>query len=349
MKHADRIDKREDIRMKQAKKIKMGILGAGRIAGKMADTVQKLNDVEIFAIASRNLEKAEEFAKKHGIQTFYGSYEEMVRDKDIELVYIATPHSEHYKNMILCFNHQKHVLCEKAFTINAIQAREVMALAKEKKCFLMEAMWTRFHPFTKQVKTCLEEGIIGEVKWMEANYGFYSMNTERMYRPELAGGALLDLGIYPLTAVSLLFGDHPVHVDTRGILTELGVDARSQTVLTYADGKMAVVSTSMDSFSDGKIRIHGTKGFAEIDGVANWERMRVYDSKRNQVAVFERLEQISGYEYEVEVACEAIREGKLECAGMPHSQTLYMMEQMDSLRREWGMQYPMETIDIRLN
>lgn len=328
--------------MENTGKIRMAILGAGKIAGKMAETVAQLKEVELLAIASRSREKAEIFAKEHQIKKAYGSYEEMMKDGEIDLVYIATPHSEHYKNMVLCLNNGKHVLCEKAFTINAAQAEKVIALAKEKNCFLMEAMWTRFHPFTKQVKDLLEKGIIGEVKWMEANYGFYSMETERMYRPELAGGALLDLGIYPLTAVSILFGDCPVKTNTTGVLTDLGVDARSQTVFMYADGKMAVVSTSMDSYSDGKIRIHGTKGFVEIDGVANWERMRVFDSRRNQVATYERPKQISGYEYEVEAACKAILEGKLECEGMPHKQTLCMMEQMDALRDMWGMKYPME-------
>lgn len=322
----------------------MAILGAGNIAGTMADTVSRLEGAEVLAVASRNLEKAEKFAQKHQIPKAYGSYEAMVQDGDVELVYIATPHSEHAQHMKLCLNHGKHVLCEKAFTVNAAQAREVIALAKEKGCFLMEAMWTRFQPFARQVQTLLKEGIIGEVQWMEANYCFYAMERERMYRPELAGGALLDLGIYPLTAVSMLFGDHPVRVDTTGVLTDLGVDARSQTVLTYEDGKMAVVSAAMDSCSDGRIRIHGTKGFAEIDGVPNWSRMRVFDTKRNPVAVYERPAQISGYEYEVEAACAAIRAGKLECEEMPHRQTIAMMEQMDALRKAWGMRYPMEEV-----
>lgn len=328
--------------MKKTDKLRMAILGAGKIAGKMAETVAHLRDVELLAIASRNMEKAEIFAKEHQIKRAYGSYEEMVNDGEVDLVYIATPHSEHYKNMVLCLNNGKHVLCEKAFTINADQARRIFTLAKEKNCFLMEAMWTRFHPFTNDVKDQLEKGIIGEIKWMEANYGFYSMEIERMYRPQLAGGALLDLGIYPLTAVSILFGDQPVKINSTGVLTDLGVDARSQTVFTYEDGKMAVVSTSMDSYSDGRIRVHGTKGFVEIDGVANWERMRVFDSRRNLVATYERPKQISGYEYEVEAACKAIREGKLECEGMTHEQTLRMMEQMDALRDMWGMKYPME-------
>ena len=328
--------------MDEKKIIKMAILGVGNIAKKMADTVCQMEGVKLFAVASRNLEKAQKFAALHSVEKAYGSYEEMAEDVEVDLVYIATPHSEHYQNMKLCLNHGRHVLCEKAFTINAAQAREVISLAKEKGCFLMEAMWTRFQPFVKQVKTLLDEGIIGEVKWMEANYCFHSMGTERMYRPELAGGALLDLGIYPLTAVSLLLGDHPVKVNTTGILTDLGVDARSQTVFTYEDGKMAVISTAMDSYSDGRIRVHGTKGFAEIDGVANWERMRVYDSRRTQVAVYERPEQISGYEYEVEAACAAVRAGKTECEEMPHGQTIHMMEQMDGLRKAWGMRYPME-------
>lgn len=328
--------------MDETRVIKMAILGAGNIAGTMADTVSQLKGVTVLAVASRNLEKANAFAKKHHIKKAYGSYEEMALDEEVDLVYIATPHSEHYANMKLCLSRGKHVMCEKAFTINAAQAREVIGMAKEKGCFLMEAMWTRFQPFAAQVKALLEGGVIGEVKWMEANYCFHSMRAERMYRPELAGGALLDLGIYPLTAASMLLGDDPVNVDTTGILTDLGVDARSQTVLTYADGRMAVVSAAMDSYADGRIRLHGTKGFAEIDGVANWERMRVFDEKRNPAAVYERPPQISGYEYEVEAACASIRDGKLECKTMPHIQTIRMMEQMDGLRMAWGMRYPME-------
>ena len=189
------------------KQKRIAIMGAGNIAGIMAKTIKKMKHVKCYAIASRDLGRAKEFAKKYGVKKAYGSYEEMVQDSKIDLVYIATPHSEHYQNMKLCIEYGKPVLCEKAFTANAEQAEEVFRLAKEKGVFVTEAIWTRYMPFLSSIRGILSSGIIGTPSMLTCNLGYHLVHVPRMMQPELAGGALLDLGVYTLNFASMLFGD----------------------------------------------------------------------------------------------------------------------------------------------
>ncbi len=321
---------------------RMGILGAGNIAHKMAYTVEKLDGVEIAAVASRDIKKASEFAEKHGIKKAYGSYDELAKDDTLNLIYVATPHSHHFEHTMLCLENGRNVMCEKAFMLNAQQTKTVLDFAKEKNLFITEAIWTRFLPFVKQVKELLDGGVIGKVRMMEAHYCFECMEVERMKNPLLAGGALLDLGIYSLTAMALLMGTDYADRKTTAVLTENGVDARSHTVYTWKDGRMAAVNSAMDMRAKDQIRVYGESGYAEIDNVANWSEMRVYDSNEKLTAVYKHPEQISGYEYEVLASVKAIEEGKIETDIMPHDETLRMMSIMDDLRNEWGMKYPME-------
>lgn len=177
--------------------MKVGIIGAGNIAGSMAATLNAMEEAVCYAIASRDLKKAEDFAEKYGIEKAYGSYEELVEDREVDIVYIATPHSHHYEHAKLCIEHGKHVLCEKAFTVNAAQAEELFKLAAEKKVLITEAIWTRYMPYRKVVNDLLAEDVIGEVCTLTANLCYPISQVERIIRPELAGGALLDGGIYP--------------------------------------------------------------------------------------------------------------------------------------------------------
>lgn len=321
---------------------KIGILGAGNIAAKMAYTVGKMDGVEIAAAASRDIKKAQEFASKYGIKKAYGSYDELAKDNELDLIYVATPHSHHFEHTMLCLEKGRNVLCEKAFMINSEQAKTVLEYAKEKKLFVMEAMWTRFLPFAKEVKKLLDDGIIGKVRMMEAHYCFECQNVERMKNPLLAGGALLDLGIYPLTAMAIIMGTDFNDVKTSAVLTENGVDARNHTVFTWKDGRMAALTSAMDMRAKDEIRVYGENGYAEIDHVANWSEMRVYDSNEKLTSVYKCPEQISGYEYEVQNSVNAILDGKTEDEIMPHKTTIEMMSVMDNLRKEWGMKYPME-------
>ena len=186
--------------------MKVGILGAGRIAATMAKTLNGMKEAEAYAVASRSPEKAEEFARKNHVEKAYGSYEEMLADEEVELVYIATPHSHHLEHGKLCISYGKPVLCEKSFTANAAQARELLDYAAEKKVFITEAIWTRYMPSRKMIDDIIASGELGEIKMISANLGYELTDKERMLRPDLAGGALLDVGVYTLNFASMVLG-----------------------------------------------------------------------------------------------------------------------------------------------
>lgn len=322
--------------------MKIGILGAGNIAGVMAETLMKMKGVTRFAVAARDLQRAQGFAEKYGFEKAYGSYEEMAEDPEVRLVYIATPHSHHYEHIKLCLKHGKHVLCEKAFTVNEGQAKEVLQMAEEKGLLLTEAVWTRYMPTRQMLNRVLADGAIGRAYMLTANLGYIINGKERIVRPELAGGALLDVGIYTLNFASMVFGDEIKEITGTAVMTETGVDAQNSITIAYQDGRMAVLNSSAMALSDRRGVIYGDQGFVEVENINNCEEIRVYDKERRLTASYPAPEQISGYEYEVEACIRAIEQGKTECPEMPHEETLRMMRWMDELRRQWGIEYPME-------
>ena len=324
------------------KKLKMAILGAGGIASTMAGTISRMEQVECYAVGSRSMEKAQAFAQKFGFQKAYGSYEELVKDEEVELVYIATPHSEHYENARLCIRHKKPVLCEKAFTANAKQAKELLDYAKKEKVFITEAMWVRYLPMLQTIRAELADDVIGTPTMLTANLGYLISEVPRLQRPDLAGGALLDVGVYPINFARMIFGDRIVKISSACTYTDSGVDEQDSITLIYEDGRVAQLAASMLGLSDRRGTIYGTKGFMVIENINNFESLTVYDTGYRPVKKIERPEQISGYEYEVEACIRALSEGKLECEEMPHSETLRVMELMDALREEWGVKFPFE-------
>lgn len=323
-------------------KCKMAILGAGSIAKTMARTVQKMDGVRMYAVASRSMERAEAFAKEFGIEKAYGSYEALVNDPDVKLIYIATPHSHHYEQAKLCLRYGKHVLCEKAFTANAKQAEEILRLAEEKRLLLTEAIWTRFLPMSAKINEIIKNGAIGRPTLLTANLGYVIDQVPRMKDPALAGGALLDLGVYPINFASMIFGDQVEKVVSTAQLTNEGVDAQNSITLCYPEGRMAVLHSTMLSISDRQGVVNGTDGYLIADNINNCERIRVYNRDREEIASYDRPAQITGYEYEVEAAVQAIQNGAIECPQMPHKETLRIMRLMDSLRQEWGVKFPFE-------
>ena len=322
--------------------LRIGIMGTGGIAATLADTMRKMPEVKLYGAASRNQEKADSFAKRFGIDHAYGSYEEMVEDPEIELVYIATPHSEHFSNAKLCLEHGKHVLCEKAFAVNASQAREMIALAAEKNLLITEAMWVRYMPMAETLKKVTASGVIGEPATLTANLGYLVDKYQRLTDPNLAGGALLDVGVYTLTFASLVFGDEIESITSAVIKTDTGVDSQNSITLCYPGGKMAILNSSIHVLSDRKGIIYGTHGFIIVENINNFESITVYNENREVTAICERPEQISGYEYEIRACLEAIRNGKTECPQMPHETTIHIMNVMDTLRSQWDLKYPFE-------
>ena len=327
------------------KQKRIGIMGTGKMAGVMADTVQKMKNVKCHGVASRSEERAQKFAGEFGIKVAYTSYEEMMLDDKIDLVYIATPHSEHYDNMKLCIENGKNVLCEKAFTANAKQAEEILALAAEKGVFVTEAMWVRYMPMLTTIKGILNSGIIGEPVMLTANLGYLVSGKRRLTEPALGGGALLDLGVYTLNFAAMMFGREIERMESSCVLTDTGVDAAESITLMYRDGRMAVLNCTMNGLSDRRGVIYGPKGYIAIENINNFASVTVYDANYKAVRSVKAPKQITGYEYEVYSCMEAIEKGEKECWEMPHAETLRIMKQMDELRAQWGVVFPFERED----
>lgn len=322
--------------------LKVGIMGTGRIASVLAETMVQMPEICLYGAASRSLEKAEDFAARFSIKKAYGSYEELAADSEVQLIYIATPHSEHSSNARLCLEHGKHVLCEKSFAANYSQAKEMIDLAQEKNLMITEAMWVRYMPMADTLKEVLASGIIGEPMTLTANLAYLVSDKHRIMAPELAGGALLDVGVYTLNFASLVFGDEITDITSSVIKTESGVDAQNSITLLYPGGKMAVLNSSIQVLSDRQGIIYGTKGFLVVENINNFESISVFNTDRKLVSSYQRPEQITGYEYQVLASKAAIEQGETQCPQMPHQTTLQVMKVMDELRKQWGIRYPFE-------
>ena len=350
------------------KTLKFAILGCGHIATKMAKAVKALETrnmgVECYAVASRTLDKAKQFADDYGFGRAYGSYEELARDPAVDLIYIATPHSEHYNNILLCLEHNKNLLVEKAFTANALMASEVVTLAEEKGVFMSEAMWTRFLPAVQMVKDWILAGKIGKVESVEADFSMPLSHIERLKNPALAGGALLDLGIYSLTFADIFLTDeeickeipasagmtssgngtanHIVQTKTKCVKFHTGVDATDWIDLVYANGQVAHLKTSMVAPLKNEGVIYGSEGFIRVQNLNDMEEIQLFDAAGTLLESVKPPRIENCYEYEV-LGCKAALEKCLkECPEMPHSKTMQIMTQMDNLRATWGVSYPFE-------
>lgn len=322
--------------------MKIGILGAGNIARNMANTLNAMDDAQFYAVGSRSMEKAEKFAKEYGAQKAYGSYEDLVSDPEVELVYVATPHSHHFEHAKLCIEHGKPVLCEKAFMANAKQAKEIFELAKEKNVFITEAIWTRYLPSRKMIDDVIASGEIGEVTFVTANLGYDIKDVERMQNPELAGGALLDVGIYPLTFISMVLGNEIKEVVSTCTKTATGMDEQNAIILKYDNGVMAMAHSGMLAGTEQYGIVYGTKGYLIAENLNNVTGIKVYTKERKLIRELSVPKQITGFEYQVRASMKAIREGHLECEEIPHEESVIMMELMDRLRADWGIRYPFE-------
>ena len=317
-------------------------MGAGRIADLVGGTLAQMKEVECWAIAARDYDRAKALADKLGFEKAYGSYEEMLRDPEVELVYIATPHSHHHEHMLLCIEHGKNVICEKAFTMNAPQAREVQAAAAKKGVLVAEAIWTRYMPSRKMINDVIASGIIGTPYVLTANLSYPITEKERIMRPELAGGALLDIGIYGLNFAWMHFGNDIQRIESSVQMTDTGVDGSESLTVFYKDGRMAVLNHSIYCRSDRKGIIHGDKGYIVVENINNPQSVSVYDADDQLLAHYDVPEQISGYEYEFLECIDMIGKGAQECPSMPLADSIEMMEVMDSIRRSWNLVYPQE-------
>lgn len=327
----------------------VAILGAGYIAGDMAKALKGLGEeVCMYAVASRSIEKATAFQEKWGFQKAYGSYEELAYDNQVDLVYIATPHSEHYKNAKLCIENGRNCLVEKAFCGNKKQSEEIIKLAKEKNVFVAEAMWTRYQPSKDVIKELLP--MIGKVHYLESDFSVPIIGVDRLANPVLAGGALLDLGVYSLTTPAMFLGTDIKQVQVNTVKTDTGVDATDVIMITYSDGTMARAKCSSVDAESNYAKIVGDKGYMIFAPINAPEYVDIYDVEGNLIKHTDTPYMVNGYEYEVLECKEAIAAGELEPKSMPHSETLRLMGWMDSIRNYVGIIYPFENAsDIALD
>ena len=321
---------------------RIGILGAGWIARKMAEAIAPFDDMSVYAVASRSKEKAEAFAKEWNIEKAYGSYEEMVSDEKVDLVYIATPHSHHFQHSMLALDHGKPVLVEKAFTANAKEAEILIETARRKGIFITEAIWTRYMPLSHKVKELMESGMIGEPRALTATLCYMMEFKERIIRPELCGGALLDLGVYVLNFARMYFGTDIVRTVSNCHIGQTGMDMHESISLSFSDGKMANLQAGALCLNDRQGIISGTEGYIRVDNINCPEVIEVYRNYELVERITKADDMVNGYEYQVIEARRCINEGLLESPMMPHEETISIMRQMDALRKEWGVEYPME-------
>ncbi len=324
-----------------------GIIGCGKIAHKFAEALNGANGCTSYAAAARDSKRAADFASKWGFTKSYGSYREMVQDKEVDIVYVATPHSYHYAHVKLCLEAGKHVLCEKPFTVNAEQLKILIKLAVDRNLFLMEALWSRFLPGMTKAKELVEQGVIGEVVLTEADFGlnFPYDPKQRLFNPLLAGGALLDLGIYPLFLSLHLFGK-PEVLKAHSLLDKNGIDLTTSIITQSNSGAVCSLSSTVRANTPIRAKIIGTKGKIEFD---NWwftpaNFSLSIDGKENQIMKYPP--DINGYEYEAEEAVRCLQEGKNESHVMSHDFSLLVMETMDEIRKMTGITYPQEIEQI---
>lgn len=323
-------------------KLKIGVLGSGDIATRISKTILNMEEVELYAVASRTYDHARVFGEKYGYRKIYKTYEEVIQDPEVDIVYIALHHTQHYEFAKKCLEYSKPVLCEKPFTINHYQAEGLIREFGEKGIFLNEALWTRFIPARNKILKVLENGLIGEPKMIDVNMICRICDNIRMTDIHMGGGALLDLGVYALNFVSMFFGNDVEDMKSMVSFWETGVDEQEVFTLKYPQGRIAVCKVSMVGSGSVEGIIYGTAGRIEVSDVMNLGHVTVYNLQNEVVEEFSAAEGTTGYEYEFLACKKALENGLTECTEMPHSETMFLMEQYDRLRAAWGFAYPCE-------
>ena len=322
--------------------IRWGILGPGAIAHSFANGLKVLPDAELVAVGSRAQKRADKFGDEFDVPHRHGSYEALAADPDVDVIYVAVPHSGHMKSTILCLNAGKAVLCEKPFAINAKQAQAMIETARSKGVFLMEAMWTRFLPVIVKVREWLAEGAIGDVHMVNADFGFgASFNIEsRLFDPERGGGALLDVGVYTVAFASMVFGGAPERIVSMAHKCESGVDERAAMIFGYGAGQLAVLITAITTNTAHLSTILGSAG--RIDIPHFWHGTQATLSAGGEEQTVDLPFKGNGYEYQAIEVMDCLRAGKLESDIIPLDESLAIMQTMDTIRDQWGLKYPME-------
>lgn len=325
-------------------KIRWGILGTGMIAHKFAEGLRVLPDAVLTAVGSRSQAAADRFGDAFDVPHRHATYQDLASDSEVDVIYVSSPHPMHKEDTLLCLEAGKAVLCEKPFTMNSQESEAVIRAARERGLFLMEAMWTRYLPAVVRARQLLAEGVIGEVRMVQADFGFRAEvdPKHRLLNPDLGGGALLDVGIYTVSLASMVFGQQPAEINSQVYLGSTGVDELSGTIFRYPAGQIAVLSSSLQINTPHDAIIIGTKGSIRIhpsfwctDGMT-----LTLDGQPEQVMNLPRVG--NGYNYEAAEVMACLRAGKRESEVMPLDETLAIMQTLDRIRALWGLKYPTE-------
>ena len=322
-------------------KIRWGIIGLGNIAHKFAKDLMLIEDAELAAVASRNPEKSTEFAKEYDCQKAYSSYEEIINDPEIDILYIATPHSSHATLTIKALQNNKHVLCEKPIALNYADALQMIDASKANNNFFMEAFWTRFNPSFRETFSKIKKGEIGEVKYINADFAFYADNLEgvgnRKTDMNLGGGALLDIGVYPLFLCYVVLGI-PVEILAKANFHQTGADLQTSMILHYENAQ-AILHASFVSTSNIKATINGTKGRINLNTM--WHEAQSYtltvDNQEEEILLPTKGK---GFTYEIEECHQCITENRIESVLWSHQNSLDLIKIVDQVRNQIGLEYP---------
>jgi len=338
-----------------ASPIRWGVIGTGRIASDFATALSHVEGAQFVAVGSRNLESAKSFASKFGFAKSYASYEAVATDPDVQVVYVSTLHPLHKENTLVCLKNKKAVLCEKPFTLNAKETEEIIQCARENKVFLMEAMWSRFLPAYEKIRQLISSGTLGEISLVLADFGFRNLSTPRLMQPELGGGALLDVGIYPVSITSLAFGGQkPSNIQSNSTLHSTGVDIQFGALIGYKHGQLGIVSSSFLGDLPNEVKIIGSKGRVTIHNPM-WCATKItitLNEKQDEVLEFPmppakegstfNFTNSIGLQFEARHVMKMLREGKIESDVMSLDESLTIMKTLDTLRNQMGFKYPTE-------
>ncbi|GAC18399.1 Gfo/Idh/MocA family protein [Paraglaciecola arctica] len=321
-----------------------GVIGPGNIANTFAKAIASSTKGKILAVASRSKERAADFAKTYHIEKTYSDYQQMLADPEIDIIYIATPHSFHYQQAKMCLEAGKHVLVEKPCTVNAEQMQILAELAQSKNLLLQEALWSRFLPCLSQLRQLLNEGIIGDIQYIQSEIGFAFQDRDksRMVKAELAGGSLLDLGIYSITVSQFFLQEHPDTVSAMGQLTDQQDDGHVLANMHYPSGRFAQFTCSMLAQSSNTMRIVGAEGYIDLPACF-WDTDKAEIFRDNKLVQSINIPHpVNGFEYQIEESMGCI-EQKLLCSEvMSHRDSIGVLRVMDDIRKQIGVQFPQQ-------
>jgi predicted dehydrogenase len=321
--------------------IRWGIISTGNIANKFVKDLSLVEKGKAYAVASRSLEKAEAFAANYHMERAYGSYTDLMQDPEVDIIYIGTPHDSHADLAIQCLNAGKAVLCEKPLAVNKFQVQSIIDASVKNNVFMMEAFWSRFNPSIEKAYALIQEGVLGDVNYLNADFSFLRSDApeSRLLNLDLAGGALLDMGVYPIFLSYLIFG-YPKEILALGRFHKTGADVQTGMLFKYDNG-IANLTTGFESRSDLVAKIYGTEGSISLH--ENWHEAQSFDLKKgSEISTFDLPTKGKGFTYEIEECHACLNAGVIESSKWSHQNSLDLISIADEVRRQLGLVYPFE-------